>query len=88
LTSAGLAQPKPKTGLGEALVIERTDVAGTQAKQVKTEFDVYPVRVRVFIDLNTQGPTLAFEERFDLLVPRLSRPSYCGTYSIRKYSKN
>ncbi len=64
---------------GKALVIEGTDVAGTHAKQVKTEFDVCLVRVRGFIDLNAQGPTLAFEGGVDLLVPRLSRLSYRGT---------
>ncbi len=47
---------------GKALVIEGTDVAGTQAKQVKTEFDACPARVRSIIDGKTEGPTTAFRE--------------------------
>ncbi len=41
-----LASAKARIGSGgKALVIERTDVAGTQAKEVKTELDAGPTGI-------------------------------------------
>ncbi len=44
LSGLGSAKARNRLG-GKALVIEGTDVAGTQAKQVKTELDTRPTGI-------------------------------------------